>query len=312
MNRKPERFDQDNDADIVRWFEALGPPPEGQVSPHLRTEVLTRIEQRRSQSGIWAWLPHGNAPLWRPALAVALLLSVGLNVWWGVYSRPTPPSWSQNALQAYRFLRAIRNPEQLGPLVTARSAFGARIVGLGFAPQNPRIVFFRMGTIYADALAALRGDAPDVAAQRLHALRQALERLQAPRILTDYLREIRTLHRGQHYGGEELATFLALFETLYQVEYAKDESTEAVGLFQLGAWLETMTLAAVAKDTTALHQEAAVRHFQTVLGHIEAPREALEALKRLGHYVSAEPMTDNDIRTILTLVRRIQQILGEA
>ena len=64
------------DPAIQGWFQALGPPPVGHVSPALRAQVRTRIAQQQAQWSLGAWLP-------RLVLAGVLGLSLALNLWWG-------------------------------------------------------------------------------------------------------------------------------------------------------------------------------------------------------------------------------------
>jgi tetratricopeptide (TPR) repeat protein len=68
---------------MQRWFQALGPPPEGQAPPDLRAKVRVRIEEHRARRGVFAWLRQGWSPTWATALAMGLLLSVSVNMWLG-------------------------------------------------------------------------------------------------------------------------------------------------------------------------------------------------------------------------------------
>src|SRR5207253_2727844 len=61
---------------LQRWFQALGPPPVGHVSPALRAQVRARLAQQQAQWSLGVWLP-------RLVLAGVLGLSLGLNLWWG-------------------------------------------------------------------------------------------------------------------------------------------------------------------------------------------------------------------------------------
>src|SRR5262245_38521726 len=89
-NHRDVQDDLPKDPEILGWFHTLGPPPVGQAPPNLRVKVWARIAQQRARRGVFAWVPALGRPVW--AVALALVLSVGLNVWWGVLSfGPRPP-----------------------------------------------------------------------------------------------------------------------------------------------------------------------------------------------------------------------------
>jgi hypothetical protein len=275
--------------------------------------VLAQVEQQQARHRAWAWMPQTWSPAWASAVVVGLVLSLAVNVWWGakaIRSTASDEYLHQQSLSTYRFQRGMQNAKALGTFVTARAAFGEQVVGLGFAPRDLRITFFRMGTLYTDALAALHSGALDVAAERVDALTKVLDHVQAPPALSHYLGEMQTLLPSRRYGGEELAKFLALFELLYEHEYAKPHEAGRVTLFQAGSWLENMYLAAAAGDKTSLKQGPTVQYFRRALTRLRAPHEVLEALNQLRHLIARQGMTDEDVQTILTLIQDVQQILG--
>jgi hypothetical protein len=200
--------------------------------------------------------------------------------------------------------------QALGTVVAARTMFGEQVIGLGFVPHDARLIFFRMGTLYADSLAALHSEALEVAVPRMRALIAAVERLQTSRILVDYLHEMQTLLQSQRYPGPELATFLALLEPLVEDTYAPTNGVNAATLFQVGAWLENIALAAAVGDAAALRQEPAIRYCRHVLTQLEAPPEVLDTLARLQQLVTAPEITATAMRTIHTLVTEMQHALG--
>src|SRR5262245_61017929 len=113
-----QQHESHDDTDIVRWFQALGPPPQGQAPPHLRASVRAQIEQRQARRGIWAWLPQHWPAALVPALAVGLVLSLAVNVWRGLGTRisgipPAPP------VQAYQFLQTIQGANVSEQLLNA-------------------------------------------------------------------------------------------------------------------------------------------------------------------------------------------------
>jgi hypothetical protein len=303
---------QSDDADIVRWFQAIGPPPQGQAPTHLRASVRAQIEQRRARSWLWGWLP----PLWPsavvPALAAGLALSLAVNIWWGIAWRDTPPvtlQAAQRPLPTYQFLTGIQGVTTPGVTVATRTV-SDQLIGLGFAPQDARITLFRAGILYTDTLAALHRGAMEVAVQRVQALGNTLNTAQPPGALPHYLHTMQTLLHEQQYPGEELAKFLALFESLYETEYGRATEAPEVLLFRLGAWLENMALAAAADDRTALRQAAAVQYFRSLLPKLAAPPEVLRAFEQMQPLVTAQAMTEHDVRTLRGLIQNVQQVLG--
>jgi hypothetical protein len=118
------------------------------------------------------------------------------------------------------------------------------------------------------------------------------------------------LLQRQQYSGGELAKFLALFEALYETEYGKTAEAPEVLLFQLGAWLENMALAAAADDRAALKQAAAVQYFRRLLPKLAAPPEVRQAFDQMQPLVTAQTMTEHDVRTLRGLIQNVQQVLG--
>jgi hypothetical protein len=240
-----------------------------------------------------------------------LVLSLAVNIWWGIERRGTEPPLSapeSRPVHAYRFLQTIQSPTDIGSLVASHPAVEAPFVGLGFALQDPRVAIFRMGILYTDALAALHSGTLDVASRRVDALGKALQSLQAPPLLSHYLSEIHRLLQNQQYTGPEIAKFLALFEPLYAEELGTDAAE--VRLFRFGAWSENMALAVAAGDQRALRQAAAVPYFRTSLLQLEAPASVIAALDRIQHLSTATPLTEEDLRALGSLVRTIQKTLG--
>jgi len=149
------------DPEIQRWFQALGPPPSGQAPPDLRVKVWARITQRRARHGVLAWVPALAHPAWAAALAIVLVLSIGLNVWWSILgvghmadrglSEPSPAG----RLHTYRFQAEMTRIHNLGAVVAAAPPLQEPSMVVGFTPQAARSDFFRIGTLYAEALAAL-------------------------------------------------------------------------------------------------------------------------------------------------------------
>jgi hypothetical protein len=245
-----------------------------------------------------------------PVLAAGLVLSLAMNVWWKMDSPHIARPLEQQPVYAYQFLQDLQENTALGTLVAARAAVREQPIGLGFALQDARIVFSRMGILFTDALAALDSASLHIAARHLDTLAKALNSVQAPQALSQYLREIQTLQQSQRYSGVELAKFLALFEPLFVAEYAQTDTAAAVILFRLGAWLENMALAAAAGDPISLRQEPAIRYFRSVLPVLQTPPEVEQAFAQMQRLMNAPALTEADRQTLRDLIQRTQKIVG--
>lgn len=323
--RQPDHPQPDppKDPEIQGWFQALGPPPVGQVSPALRAHVRARIAQEQARVPIWTWLTHRTVPAWTAVVAVGLLLVVGMQLWRGLQQgQPSLPGAHQatptaldvlgaaRRLHTYRFQAGLPHAATLGTLIAARPVLSVPPPAVGFTPQATRTAYIRMGILFAEAVAALHGDAVEAAAPRLEVLLQTLTTVQAPPRLTQYLRVMQTLLHSQQYPGDALASFFSLFEPLYEDAYAQIPGEE-VRLFRVGTWVENMALAAAVAAPTALRQEGqAIAEVRRVLTLFQAPHEALDALAQIDHLLRQPTLTAEDVSTMHTLLQRIERMLG--
>jgi len=307
--------DPPKDPEVHRWFRALGPPPAGSAPPDLRAHVRARIERLRAPRGAFAWIPHMEKPAWAAALAAVLVLSLGLNVWWGLlHLAPHPPGDSVRAgrLHIDQFQAGMADAKAVGQFVAAHPARWDHTTVVGFTPQASRTAFVRMGFLYADALAALHGGAVEAAAPRLEALTQAVTQVQAPPALPQYLRAVQTWVQQRSYDDAVLAQFLALFEPLYEGAYTAADQAEKVTLFRAGTWLENLALAAAVGDRAALRQGGVMlEEVRRDLARLPVPPEVSETLERVHRLTTARALTDQDIHTIRTLVQDVQRRLSE-
>jgi hypothetical protein len=313
--------DPPKDPEIQGWFQALGSPQVGQVSPALRAHVRARIAQEQARLPIWSWLGRRTVPVWTAVVAVGLLLALGVQVWRGLpWGQPPLPGAHQataldvlgaaRRLHTYRFQAALPHAATLGTLVAARPVPSAPPPAVGFTPQATRTAFVRLGVLFAETVATLHGGAVEATAPRLDVLLQTLTTVQAPPTLTQYLRTMQTLLHSQQYSGDALASFLSLFEPLYEDAYAQT-SGEEVRLFRVGTWVENMALAAAVGAPTALRQEGqAIAEVRRVLTLLQAPHEVLDALTQIDHLLRQPTLTAEDLSTMHTLLQHIEQILG--
>ena len=317
--------DPPKDPELRHWFQTLGPPPPGPVPPNLPVKVRARIAQHQARRGVFPWLPSMASPAWAVALAMVLVVSVGLNVWGGLRAfGPHPAGTPQGAhtsvgdlgsawhLRTYWFQVGIARATALGAFVAAHPALPEPPAVRGFTPQAVRTAYFRMGTWYAEAVAALQGGALEGAAPRLDLLIQTLASVQAPHALPQYLRALETLLQRRQYEAAVLARFLALFEPLYEDAYARNDRAEGLLLFRAGAWVANLALAAAAGDREAVRQAGeVVEACRRTLIQLHAPQEALAALAALHSLVASRTLSDQEISAIQALIKNIQGRLSD-
>jgi hypothetical protein len=102
---------------------------------------------------------------------------------------------------------------------------------------------------------------------------------------------------------------MALFEPLYE-DYAGERAAQTLPLFRAGTWLTNMRLAAAVGDKTALQTPATVRYFQNEMRRLEAPKGVLDALAHMGRVMEQDTLADRDVKKMLKLVKRVQELLG--
>ncbi len=310
-NPEHSRSDLPKDPEIQGWFHALGPPPVGQVSPTLQVHVRARIAQEQARLSLWTWLTRRTVPAWTAVVAAGLLLVLGVQAWRGLQQeQPTLHGLgAARRLHTYRFQVGLPHTTRLGAMVAAQTVLPPPLPMVGFTPQVTRTAFIRMGVLFADTVVTLQSGALEAAAPRLDVLLQTLTIVQAPPTLAQYLRVLQTLLHSQQYSGAGLASFLSLFEPLYEDAYAHTPGEE-VRLFRVGTWIENMALATMVSATTALQQEgrsvAEVRHALTLLG---APQEVLDALTQIDQLLRQPRLTTEDVSIMQRLLQRLKQTL---
>jgi hypothetical protein len=324
----------------VRTAHTARPEPAADLFQRVRARIetyeATQEMERHVQAAeprwwepMSAWLRSLFAPRWAPALATGLIMVqliviaglLGLHyrrqhelfVTFPPLEEPTKTTRVHKAregyVNAYTFQSALRSDNELGPVVTEHSILGDQAVAFGFATQPAGVTVFLIGTLYAEALAYVRSDDLGLAAQRVASLDKALHTKQALQPLSTYLRQLHTLLEGEQYPGEVLGHLLALFQPLYEA-YASHQAPEQRTLFQVGAWLVNMNLAAASGDNILLKQGNKVNYFYNELQRINTPKGALDALRQIAHIVGQREIADRDVKRVLKLVKKIQTILG--
>lgn len=306
-----ERYERTEARKLIQLLEMSRPQEVRRAPPDFRLKVLNKIEQRRPRRGVLSWMNVALAPAWAPALAALLLLSLGVNMWLGSRvlgsSKPSVDrvvtEASTGPAQAYVFQEGIRSDVDLGALVDAQAP-ETEPMSYGFAAKTTREKSFLIGTLYAEALAYVRSGDIAAATQRWQTMDRALVQTAEP--LLSYQRDMQRSLQQEPPALERFQALLPLFESFYEV-YAAHQHGQTLPLFQAGAWMTNMRLAAAAGDAETLRRGDAIGYF---LAHLDAPKGVEERLGRLGDLMAQERLSEREIKTVLKLVQKIQQLLG--
>ena len=305
--------------EIIRLLAAVKPQHEARAPANFRAKVLSQVARRQARRGGLAWVTDMFLPAWAPALAAGLVLSLGLNAWLGVHLwEGHEPAGQQTAqmrhdpgdlpFNAAAFQAGIHSQTPLGTLVAAHTTLEDQAVAFGFAraaTANPA----RVGMFYVEALAALHSGDLQLAARRLTGLERTLRAEHTPASLGRYTTALRSLVERHDAADLSLEAFLVPFETVY-TDYITRQGRERLILFQFGAWLGNMALAAAAGDQAALRQGNITPYFLTEMQHIHAPKGTLDALNRLQQLLGQPTLTEREVTEVLTLTKKAQQLLG--
>ncbi len=305
------------DVDIESWFQALGEPPVAQEPLGARLRMLARIEQRKKQPWGLSWLSPSATPALAMGLAAGLLLALGLSLWsgngiLGLNRQSTPQVVAtRTGLPTYRMQARMPASEALGTQVANRIPDRDMAPVIGFSPQAQRNTFFRMGRLYADALAALHSGAADTAHQHLSGLTQALANVQAPAPLSQYINVIQTQLRAQPSQTEQWKSILAGFEPFYHDVYTATIPSAASLLFELGTWSEHLYLAAATGDVQGVKQGRAPQEVRQTLQPLNLPPESLDVLGQLLALIDKPNLSASDLPAVRSQVQTIQDLLSQ-
>lgn len=127
--------------------------------------------------------------------------------------------------------------------------------------------------------------------------------------MATYLGQIRALVESREYPGAVLRHLLAPFQPFYEAHLLR-QGPDQRPLFQAGAWLVNLRLAAAAGEQALLRQGDPVRYFHDALQRLGAPKGGVGALEQLAQIMEKPEITERDARRILKLVKKVQTILG--
>ena len=308
---------------LARGLHQLSIDPQAEVPADFHATVMAKAQALPLPRPRWRERIGARLTVWAPVFAVGLVLSLGVHVWQGLRTlgprlpgaqqaaeRPLGGLGAAGPVPTYHFQVQLQHTDALGALVAARPVPQVPRSMVGFTPHAARSTYVRMGILYADTLAALQSGAVEAAQHRLDVLIQVVTSLQAPPVLTHYLREMQSVLQRPPSVDATATQFVALFEPLYAAVYATDPTAPPWVLFRAGAWLENLALAAAVGDQTAVRQAQAVQAVQATLRPLHVPEAVLRALEQLRVLMAHQPMTPQDLHAIQTLVDTIQRQLS--
>lgn len=213
-------------------------------------------------------------------------------------------SYSSGNLQS-----AMQRSGGLGEGFTANSAFGEDASTFGFAERSPEARMFLAGTLYAEALALTQDGQYEAATDRLLALQDIVNKAEGPAALRGYLQRTTEIIAESVYDRRAMVEFLALLQP--QLDgFAANNSSDMQVLFQTGAWLVDLSIAATAGDYRYLNQKMRIAYTIEEMERMEAPKGVLDGLRTIEKIAGRNQVEKRDVEKIAREVKRIQSLLG--
>jgi hypothetical protein len=206
-------------------------------------------------------------------------------------------------MRAHAFQQGLRDDANLGALAAAQQTASEPTL-YAFSSYTSRATVFRLGAWYAEALAFLRSGDLAAAMQRWQAMDRTLGQTAEP--LLSYRRQIQQALQHEPPALQQFQTWLPLFESFYEVEAARGHD-QMLTMFQAGAWMTNMRLAAMAGDIEGLRRDPAMAYF---ILHLNAPKGVERGLERLRELLAKRALSARELKTVDQLVQHMQELLG--
>jgi hypothetical protein len=204
---------------------------------------------------------------------------------------------------------ALQRSGGLGEDFAANSAFGKDASTFGFAERSPEARMFLAGTLYAEALAFTQDSQYEAATDRLLALQDIVNKAEGPAALRGYLQRTTEIIAESVYDRRAMVEFLALLQPQLD-DFAANKSSDMRILFQTGAWLVDLSVAATAGDHRYLNQKMRIAYTIEEMERMEAPKGVLDGLRAIEEIAGRDQVEKRDVEKIAREVKRIQSLLG--
>jgi len=218
-------------------------------------------------------------------------------------------SIGESYFNSYKFQSGIKTGKSLGALAKEHSTIGEQASSFGFAAKSEEAKFFIIGALYSETIAYLKSGNLDLAAKRLESIEKEFISLRVPSSLYNFVTKARNLIQTKKYKPEVLGEFLSLFQPFYE-DYAKGKGEDKLILFRAGSWLVDMSLTAAAGDKELLRQKGTLDYLTKEMKRMDAPKGVMDALDEISKISVKQEITDRDTKEVLSLVKKIQNILG--
>ena len=287
------------------------------VPPDVQTRLMAQLAQRHSQATEQIALQNTLRAWLVPAMTGLLVLSLGANTWLGfqhhVLNTESAPQIDTRIVailsqsgSTYQFQKYLKHPDTWNAYLTAYADSGGEPTVIhGFEAPTEISVSVRIGSLYAEALAALHSGAYEATAARVEELIEALHQMKASDVLILHLRDVEW-QIEKSPDTSEMAEALALFEPLYEAVYTSS-LPGAIHSFRVGSGLTNLALAAALGDAGAVLR--GVQDIEQAMSSLSPPNAVLSVLAQLQTLVTDRALSAHDMPKLHTLIQTLRKML---
>ena len=281
----------------------------------LTSEQTVRGNQDSSQLPVWIrrlrdyLLPNsgmGISPRFgMVTAAVAVFLVVAL--WW------QPNASFDQSIGAYQAKLDI-TPKSVEYVYSLKRTAAPK-PWMAFSSSQAKVNPFLIGSLYAESIA-------------LYLQQDAQASAEHVAYLADYLKQYPQLQHSQKYlqtvlarlqsnddeaasGKNQVLTMFSAFNTIYRTE-VEQKDAEHIVMFEMGAWLVNLNLAALTHYPHLSLQDQNFLYFNARVKTINLPSGVIRALDQIGTVLRQKDLTDEDYKKLFELGNSLRAQLGSA
>jgi hypothetical protein len=215
---------------------------------------------------------------------------------------------AQPIFDSTRFQSRINGPRGVAGLIDDLSLYGKgrKPVDLAAKPENAKM--FLIGSFYSESIAYSRAGKAAPALDRLKVIDKEFIIMGVPNSIYRFIHKIENGITTKKYEPAVLLDFFSLFESVYE-DFLKSKGRDQLVLFQAGAWLMDMALAAGAQDIVLLKQRHVLNYFVAEMKRMNAPKDAQDALAEMSTISLKKEISPSDADQVLKLIKRVQSAI---